>query len=75
MTDSTYITTASLPLRQEITNTGLTSGASQAKQVCATVISEGGYELRGRQHAVGTPITSAYSLTDAGTYYPVVSID
>ena len=72
--DSTYITTASLPLRQEITNTGLTSGASQAKQVCATVISEGGYELRGRQHSVGTPITSAYDLADAGTYYPVVSI-
>jgi hypothetical protein len=74
LTDSTYITTASLPLRQEITNTGLTSGASQAKQVCATVISEGGYELRGRQHAIGTPITSAYSLTTAGTYYPIVSI-
>ena len=72
--DSTYMTTASLPLRQEITNTGATSGPSQSKQICSTVISEGGYELRGRQHAVGTPITSAYSLTDAGTYYPVVSI-
>lgn len=72
--DSTYITTASLPLRQEITNTGLTSGASQAKQVCATVISEGGYELRGRQYAVGTPITDTYNLATAGTYYPIVSI-
>ena len=68
LVDSTYITTASLPLRQEITNTGLTSGASQAKQVCATVISEGGYELRGRQHAVGTPITAAYQMASAGTY-------
>jgi len=74
LTQSTYITTASLPLRQEITNTGLTSGASQAKQVCATVISEGGYELRGRQHSIGIPITSAYALATAGTYYPVVSI-
>jgi hypothetical protein len=72
--DSTYMTTASLPLRQELTNTGATSGASQAKQICSTVISEGGYELRGRQHAIGTPITSAYQLADAGTYYPVVSI-
>ena len=72
--DSTYITTASLPLRQEITNTGLTSGASQAKQVCATVMSEGGYELRGRQHAVGTPITAAYEMASAGTYYPIVSL-
>ena len=72
--DSTYMTTASLPLRQELTNTGATSGASQAKQICSSVISEGGYELRGRQHAIGTPITSAYDLTDAGTYYPVVAI-
>lgn len=72
--ESTYMTTASLPVRQEITNTGATSGASQAKQICSTVISEGGYELRGRQHAVGTPITSSYALDNAGTYYPVVSI-
>jgi len=72
--NSTYITTASLPLRQELTNTGATSGASQAKQICNSIICEGGYELRGRQHAIGTPITGAYQLTDAGTYYPVVSI-
>ena len=71
---STYMTTASLPLRHELTNTGATSGPSQAKQICSTVISEGGYELRGRQHGIGTSITGAYDLTDAGTYYPVVSI-
>jgi len=70
----TYITTASLPLRQELTNTGVTSSNSTCKQICSTVISEGGYELRGRQHAISIPITSAYSLTTAGTYYPVVSI-
>ena len=72
--EGTYITTASLPLRQEITNTGDTSGASQGKQICSTVISEGGYELRGRQQAVGTPITDTYNLATAGTYYPIVSI-
>lgn len=71
---STYITTASLPLRYEIANTGATSGASTLKQICSTVISEGGYELRGAQRAVGTPITSAYSLATAGTFYPVVSL-
>lgn len=71
---STYITTASLPLRYEIANTGATSGASTLKQICSTVISEGGYELRGAQRAVGTPITSAYSLTTAGTFYPIVSL-
>jgi len=70
----TYITTASLPLRQEITNTGDTSGPSKAKQICASVMSEGGYELRGRQHGVETPIALPYELTTADTYYPVISI-
>jgi hypothetical protein len=71
---STYITTASLPLRYEITNTGATSGASTLKQICSTVLSEGGYELRGSQQAVGTPITSPKTLTTAGTFYPLVSL-
>lgn len=71
---TTYITTASLPIRYEITNTGTTSSNSTLKQVCSTVISEGGYELRGKQNAVGTPITSPKALATAGTLYPVVSI-
>jgi hypothetical protein len=72
---STYITTASLPLRYEISNTGITTSASTLKQVCSTVISEGGYELRGLQQTVSTPITAPVDLpTPAGTYYPVISI-
>jgi len=71
---STYITTASLPLRYEITNTGATSGASELKQICSSVLSEGGYELRGAQQAVGTPINAPKTLTTANTYYPIVSI-
>jgi hypothetical protein len=71
---STYITTASLPLRYEITNTGATATASTLKQVCSTAISEGGYELRGAQQAIGTPITAPISLATAGTYYPIISI-
>ena len=70
----TYITTASLPIRYEITNTGATSGASTLKQICSTVLSEGGYELRGTQQAVGTPITAPRTLTTAGVFYPIVSI-
>jgi hypothetical protein len=72
--DSTYMTTASLPLRYEIKNTGTTASSSTLKQVCSTVISEGGYELRGDQWGVGTTVTSPKTLTTAGTYYPVVSI-
>jgi hypothetical protein len=70
---STYITTASLPLRYEITNQG-TATAATLKQVCSTVISEGGYELRGAQQAIGTPITTPVSFAAAGTFYPIVGV-
>ena len=72
--NTTYITTASLPLRYEIKNTAATASSSTLKQVCSTVISEGGYELRGKQNAIGTAITAAKSLATAGTFYPVASI-
>jgi len=72
---STYITTGSLPIRYELFNTGIsTTGISTMKQVCSTVISEGGYELRGLQQAIGTPITAPKTLTTAGTFYPIVSL-
>jgi hypothetical protein len=69
-----YMTTATLPLRYEIKNTGVVSGSSTLKQICSTVISEGGYQLFGTQRAVGTDITSSKNLPTAGTTYPVVSI-
>jgi hypothetical protein len=71
---TTYITTASLPLRYEMTNTAAVGSASTLKQVCSTVISEGGYELRGAQLSAGNAITAPKTLTTAGTFYPVVSI-
>ena len=69
-----YMTTASLPLRYEITNFGTTSSSSTLKQICSSIMSEGGYELRGIQQSVGTPVTTAKDLPTAGTYYPIVSI-
>jgi len=72
--ESTYITTASLPLRYEIENLDTTASSSTLKQVCSTVISEGGYELRGRQGAVGTPLDAMRDLTATGVLYPIVSL-
>jgi hypothetical protein len=72
--ESTYITTASLPLRYEIANTGITTSTSNLKQICSSVISEGGYNLHGIQQAIGIAITSPRTLTNAGTFYPIVSI-
>lgn len=39
-----YMTTAILPLRYEIENTGATASASSMKQICSTVIVDGGYQ-------------------------------
>jgi hypothetical protein len=68
-----YMTTATLPIRYEITNAGATSGASMMTQICSTVISEGGYNSFGTTQTAGTGTTQK-RLATAGTYYPIVSI-
>lgn len=73
--DSTYITTACLPVRYEIANTAATSGSSTLKQICSSVISEGGYELRGGQVNISNAVNAPYNLISvAGTDYPVITI-
>lgn len=74
VTVGTYITTASLPLRVEITNTDTTGSSSTLKQICATVISEGGYEIRGSSAEAKIPIASPRDLTNVSTEYPVISL-
>lgn len=74
VTVGTYITTASLPLRVEITNTNTTDSNSTLKQICATVISEGGYEIRGSSAEAKLPIASPRDLTNVSTQYPVISL-
>ena len=69
--DKVYMTTAILPVRYEIKATGATSGAATLKQVCSSVISEGGYQqinanLFARRTTVLTGITT--------TFVPLVSI-
>jgi len=71
---TTYMTTATLPCRYEIKNTANTASNSTLKQICSTVISEGGYELNGRARSVSIPITSPKDLPTAGTFTPIVSL-
>lgn len=52
----TYMTTASLSCRYEISNTGTTSVTSTFKQICSTVISEGGYQQTGLTRSVSNPL-------------------
>lgn len=70
---TTYMGSATLPCRYEITNTAATAGASTMKQICTTVISEGGYNMPAATYTAGTDI-NVIRLVTAGTYYPVVSI-
>jgi len=72
--NTTYISTASLPLRYEIFNKSATSGSKTLKQICSSVISEGGYELRGLQQAVSIPINDPITFAVVNTYYPIISI-
>jgi hypothetical protein len=70
---TTYMTTAVLPVRYEITNTGATASSSMMRQICSTVISEGGYNAFTYSESAGRG-TSVLRLSSAGTYYPLVSI-
>ena len=68
---SVYMTTAILPVRYEITNTGVTSGSSSLKQICSSVVSEGGLEPTSIDHVA----RRATALTGVGTtLLPLVSI-
>lgn len=63
-----YMTTATLNPRYEITNTGATSGNSTMKQICSTVISEGGYTPSTKigyvtNNTVPTRVSSANTVT------------
>jgi len=68
---STYMTTACLPLRYEITNTTNTSSPSTLTQICSTVISEGGFNPEGRSPTIshGRDINQTYTLANVGTFY------
>jgi hypothetical protein len=68
---SVYMTTAILPVRYEITNTAATASASSMKQICASVVSEGGYEQTSIEHVARRTTTK----TSIGTtFLPLVSI-
>jgi hypothetical protein len=66
-----YMETAILPVRYEIENTNTTASSSTLKQICSTVISEGGY-----QQTVQDTVARRTSVlgTISTTFLPLVSI-
>ena len=68
----TYMTTASLSCRYEIANTANTLVSTTLKQICSTVISEGGYQQIGLTRSISTPLTGKNLVNDINN--PVISI-
>lgn len=66
-----YMQTAILPVRYEITNTGVTASASAMKQVCSSVISMGGYQQTTVDHLARR---TAALTTIGNTFLPLISI-
>ena len=69
---TTYMTTACLPLRYEISSSG---PGGTMRQICSSVISEGGYSLTGTPRAIGHDLDSPVRLANDPTIFtPLISI-
>ena len=71
---TTYMTTASLPIRYELENTSTTASSSTMKSICSSVMSEGGYEGFSRRFNVTKSGSVVTTLTTAGTQYPMIAL-
>lgn len=72
--NTTYMTTGCLPIRAEIENYNSMANTSTLKIICATVISEAGFEPRGRAKTCGREPNTTINMATSGTYYPVAAI-
>lgn len=69
--DSVYMTTASLPVRYEIFNTGITTSPSTMKQICVSVQSNGGYE---KKVALNVARKTTVTTINSSSFIPILSI-
>lgn len=68
---TTYMGTAILPVRYELSTTGT---AATMRQICSTVISEGGYTLSGTPGGIGHTLGSSIALPNDLSFKPILSI-
>lgn len=68
---SVYMTTAILPVRYEVENVGSVASNAKLKQICSTVISEGGYEKKVNLNVARMTSANASITT---SFIPLVSI-
>jgi hypothetical protein len=67
-----YMTTAILPVRYEIEATAALSTGATMKQICCSVVSEGGFEQTSIDHVARR--TTSFANIDTAAFYPIVSI-
>lgn len=70
--EKTYLTSATLPVRYEITNTGATSSNTTLDQICCSVQSEGGHSPRVSTRSISTPL-AGITVPDT-VFKPVIAI-
>jgi hypothetical protein len=70
--DKAYMTTATLPIRYEIKNTGTTPSSSTMRQICSSVMSEGGYTPSNTTRAAASAI-GGKNVSDS-VFTPLVAI-
>ena len=68
-----YMTTAILPVRYELENIGTVFSSSNLRQICSSVISEGGYEQTSVDH-IARRTTEFINIDTLADFYPIVSI-
>jgi len=69
--NAVYMTTAILPVRYEIENTATTASSTTLKQICSTVISEGGYE---KKVALNVARMTTANTAISTSFVPLVSL-
>ena len=69
-----YMTTATLPIRYEITNTGITANSSMMTQICSSVVSEGGFVLKGTPASIGHNLSTPVRLPNDQSFKPLIAI-
>jgi hypothetical protein len=69
---TTYMRSAILPLRYEIFNKGVTTSNTAMRQICSTVISEGGYSQINQTRSASNPIAGKNLINNISN--PMVSI-
>lgn len=72
--ETTYMTTAMLPVRHEIENISNTDSASTHTEICTSVISEGGYEVAGKPRSFIMPVNAPKTLAVIGQLYPIITL-